>query len=139
MIKDHLAKISNCHLAHSDLHSLEHPEVIEMAKNADLAVNYFKSGIPADDIEEEDMCDWYPDFMDKEHLPSYTSPRLLGKLHRKCNRFWNVTMNIVNENQYSKTPIDPVYDIYGWEEYRDEAAGLYKTYNSEIEVKSLLL
>uniref|UniRef100_A0A914Z9Q3 RNA-dependent RNA polymerase n=1 Tax=Panagrolaimus superbus TaxID=310955 RepID=A0A914Z9Q3_9BILA len=133
MMNDHLAKISNCHLAHSDLHSLEHPDVIEMAKNADLAVNYFKSGVAADDIDKDDMCDWYPDFMDKLHLPTYTSPRLLGRLYRKCDRFWNITQNIINENLFSKAPIDPIYDIEGWEEYKVEAVGLYKTYNSEIE------
>uniref|UniRef100_A0A914PGQ7 RNA-dependent RNA polymerase n=1 Tax=Panagrolaimus davidi TaxID=227884 RepID=A0A914PGQ7_9BILA len=135
MMKDYLAKISNCHLAHSDLHSLEHPKVVEMAKNADLAVNYFKSGVPADDISNEDMCDWYPNFMDKNHLPSYTSPRLLGRLHQKCDRFWNVVTNIVNENKCSKALIDPVYDVNGWEEYKDDAIKLYKAYNSEIEVR----
>ena len=134
MLQDLLATISNCHLAHSDLHGLEHPDVVKMAENADYAVNYNKSGVPADKIEPDDFCDWYPDFMDKDHLPSYVSPRLLGSLHRKCDRFWNLCMNILNEKRGSKAMMDATINYPGFERYKEDAKGLYKSYYSEIEV-----
>jgi hypothetical protein len=64
-----------------------------------MAVDFPKTGYPAADLErkwtpaddpnEEDLppekAERWPDFMMKNHEPSYVSPRLVGQLYRYSN------------------------------------------------------
>ncbi|KAJ3023398.1 hypothetical protein HKX48_003315 [Thoreauomyces humboldtii] len=78
---DRLGQIANSHLAWADLEGPDSYQCRELASKNSIAVDFNKSGIPAD-FPRELSPRKYPDFMDKHNKPSYKSDKVLGKLFR---------------------------------------------------------
>ena len=84
MKNDQLGQICSWHVANADLHPLgvKSPVCIELAMQASIAVDYPKTGVPAEK-QREWMPQSYPDFMKKSDKVSHMSQKVLGKLFRE--------------------------------------------------------
>ncbi|MCL7028409.1 hypothetical protein MKW94_007148 [Papaver nudicaule] len=84
MINDSLGVIANAHLAFADKEPLmaESDQCIELAKLFSVAVDFPKTGVPAE-IPPQLRVTTYPDFMEKLDKPNYISHRVIGRLFRQ--------------------------------------------------------
>ncbi|KAE9548457.1 hypothetical protein FO519_008332 [Halicephalobus sp. NKZ332] len=126
MSMDLIGIIANAHLANSDLYGLNSEICSKIAKKQMTAVDFAKTEIPPEKPER------YPDFMDKDYLPSYESPRLLGILHRKISKFYN-TISVILSHEEEKPPLDRNVDFPGWEKYKSVAFTLHEKYANELD------
>lgn len=77
---DMLGQIANAHLAWTDILSPASEQCIELAHLHSVAVDFAKTGVPADMIFDLRPGQW-PDFMGKPEK-SYVSKKILGRLFR---------------------------------------------------------
>ena len=100
---NNLEKLSNFHLNHITIQHPNHEDVERIALKADTAVNYFKSGYPADEITPNEFPVFHPVFMGKRHEPAYTSSHILCQLHRRCDTFFNLMSNALKQSQLKRS------------------------------------
>jgi len=80
--QDSIGRVASAHLVMADLTSIYNPMCMEIAKKCSAAVDFPKTGVPADPLTEDEIPRLYPDYMQKEHQRMYKSRRLLGQIYR---------------------------------------------------------
>ncbi|ORY94518.1 RNA dependent RNA polymerase-domain-containing protein [Syncephalastrum racemosum] len=130
-VHDNLGAIANCHLAYAD----ERPEegvrreiCIELAKLHSAAVDFPKTGIPAE-FPEEWRIKKFPDYMEKFDKASYPSQHILGQIYRSIDaeRFEGYREHLVHETSY-----DMRFRVEGMETYIHEARSLKEMYDQDV-------
>lgn len=122
---DQLGTIANAHLAHVD----QKPEGVRselcvlLAYIFSMAVDFPKTGfIP--DFPKEARVEAWPDFMQKRSLPSYASPKIMGKLFRKAKSiFFSSSLS-----GQTSIRVNPAFLVPGYEALIDEARTMYHVY-----------
>lgn len=140
MSMDLIGQIANAHLANSDFYGLQSEICTNIAKKQVTAVDFAKTGSAPESLTGSwrsgvppEKPERHPDFMGKDHLPAYESPRLLGIIHRKIAKFYNRITAILNSIE-ENPPLDPNIDTPGWEMYGNTAYELYEKYSNELDV-----
>lgn len=82
MKNDNLPTIAHAHLALADFlnEGVKAPKCLQLAALHSMAVDYLKTGVPAQLTRELRPSQW-PHFMEKEHQKQYQSRKILGKLY----------------------------------------------------------
>lgn len=80
---NNLEQLSTTHLAHLTLHDPLHQDCEKLARKADKAVNFFKSGLEAEELDEHERPGFWPKFMRKRHEPEFVNSHILCELHEK--------------------------------------------------------
>uniref|UniRef100_A0A915BR60 RNA-directed RNA polymerase n=1 Tax=Parascaris univalens TaxID=6257 RepID=A0A915BR60_PARUN len=88
--QDSIGRMSNAHLIMSDRLGLFHEICDGIARKCSIAVDFPKSGQPAEPLSSFEQSDIIPDFMQKSFRPSYRSHRLVGQLYRKVKKVENI-------------------------------------------------
>ncbi|KHN85827.1 putative RNA-dependent RNA polymerase 1 [Toxocara canis] len=88
--QDSIGRMSNAHLIMSDRLGLFHEICDGIARKCSIAVDFPKSGEPAEPLSPLEQSDVVPDFMQKSFKPSYRSNRLIGQLYRKVKKVENI-------------------------------------------------
>lgn len=119
MVNDWLGVIANAHLVFADRGELkaESPECLQLAELFSIAVDYPKTGIPAQ-IPQSLWVSEYPDFMEKPDKPSYESTQVIGKLYRQVKE---VPSYAINEKGFTCDMATNSYD-------RDMEFGTFTNY-----------
>ncbi|KAI3946193.1 hypothetical protein MKW98_008786 [Papaver atlanticum] len=123
MINDSLGVITNTHTAFADKELLkaESEECIELAKLFSIAVDFHKTGVPAE-IPPHLRVKEYPDFMEKLDRPTYESKRVIGKLFRQVKDIAPHTSHIKSFTlEVAKKLYDTDMEVDGFEDYLDDA------------------
>uniref|UniRef100_A0A7E4WA67 RNA-directed RNA polymerase n=1 Tax=Panagrellus redivivus TaxID=6233 RepID=A0A7E4WA67_PANRE len=139
LLNDSIGVVANAHLANSDLFGLDSDVCQRIARKQIAAVDFAKSGIPMVPLENRwkgknppEKIERTPDFMPKPRLPFYQSNRLLGRVHRKIQRFVESVSAFIDMGD--DTPaVDKYVHVDGWEEYESEAIARYARYQEEIQ------
>lgn len=80
--QDSIGQVSNAHLAYADKEGLFSDRAMGIAVKCSMAVDFPKTGVPAESLNEDERPYKWPDFFEKYHQPMYRSQRLVGKLYR---------------------------------------------------------
>ncbi|VDK50544.1 unnamed protein product [Anisakis simplex] len=88
--QDSIGRMSNAHLIMSDRLGLFDEICDGIARKCSIAVDFPKSGEPAEPLTSYEQSDVVPDFMQKSFKPSYRSNRLIGQLYRKVKKVENI-------------------------------------------------
>ncbi|RZC80987.1 hypothetical protein C5167_043569 [Papaver somniferum] len=123
MINDSLGVIANTHTAFADKEQLkaESKECIELAKLFSIAVDFPKTGVPAE-IPPHLRVKEYPDFMEKLDRPTYESKRVMGKLFRQVKDIAPHTNHIKSFTlEVARKSYDADMEVDGFEDYLDDA------------------
>lgn len=119
MINDTLGFISTAHLVLADRepNKARSPKCIELAKLHSMAVDFAKTGAPA-----EMPCDLkpreYPDFMERLDKPMYVSNGVLGKLYRATvDSAVKETSSFVWPEKLPQATYDPDLEVDGFEAF----------------------
>ncbi|KAI3907578.1 hypothetical protein MKW98_016222 [Papaver atlanticum] len=123
MINDSLGVIANTHTAFADKEQLkaESEECIELAKLFSIAVDFPKTGVPAE-IPPHLRVKEYPDFMEKLDRPTYESKRVIGKLFRQVKDIASHTSHIKSFTlEVAKKLYDTDMEVDGFEKYLKDA------------------
>lgn len=80
ILEDKVGLLCNAHLVLADQYGLYHDHCIVVAGQCSVAVDFAKTGVPADQAKHRVFK--YPDYMQKTEKPTYKSKKLLGQLHR---------------------------------------------------------
>ncbi|OVA04184.1 RNA-dependent RNA polymerase [Macleaya cordata] len=123
MINDSLGIIANTHTAFADKELLkaESDECIELAKLFSIAVDFPKTGVPAE-IPPHLRVKEYPDFMEKLDKPTYESKRVIGKLFREVKDIAPHTSNVKSfTREVARKSYDPDMEVDGFRDYLDDA------------------
>ncbi|CAI5441415.1 unnamed protein product [Caenorhabditis angaria] len=84
--QDSIGRMSNAHLAFADYNGLFHEHCHSIALKCSVAVDFPKSGVPAEPLASYEQCDVTPDYMMSGGKPMYYSTRLNGQLYRKARK-----------------------------------------------------
>lgn len=87
-----LGRITNLHIMYADRKGIFSEEALYYAGKAAKAVDYPKTGKRVSDNELEKPNQW-PDFLEKNYMPSYESPGIIGKLYRQMSHFIGKTLD----------------------------------------------
>ncbi|ERM99496.1 hypothetical protein AMTRI_Chr10g230970 [Amborella trichopoda] len=135
MINDNLGAISNAHLVLADREKSKarSPKCIELAKLHSMAVDFAKTGAPAE-MPRSLMLKEYPDFMERGEKSTYASPGILGKLYRLAKEASNSqSFELVS----SKNVALPFYDTNllakGFEEFIELAVKHKEAYGQKLQ------
>ncbi|MCL7025086.1 hypothetical protein MKW94_007557 [Papaver nudicaule] len=123
MINDSLGVIANTHTAFADKEQLmaESEQCIELAKLFSIAVDFPKTGVPAE-IPPHLRVKEYPDFMEKLDRPTYESKRVIGKLFRQVKDIAPHTSHIKSFTlEVAKKLYDTDMEVDGFDDYLDDA------------------
>lgn len=101
LLQDNVGRVSIAHLVAADRRGIFHPTCMSIAAKCSTAVDFPKTGKPADLLTDDEKPYKYPDFLQNEHYPMYRSDRLLGDLFRYFvgGMFFRVTIVIVGDLQ----------------------------------------
>ncbi|KAI9291041.1 RdRP-domain-containing protein, partial [Neoconidiobolus thromboides FSU 785] len=126
ILNDNLGAIANSHLALSDArhNGVYDTDCLTLAQRHSRAVDFPKTGIPAD-LENELRAKEFPDFMQKEDKPMYTSKKLLGKLYR--------SLTFGSFSPTNSFDLNPILRVEGYETYIASAIRNKAAYDSAIE------
>ncbi|XP_055944235.1 uncharacterized protein LOC129975227 [Argiope bruennichi] len=126
---DAIGKIAYAHLAFADKHSIAHPTCLKIAKKHSFAVDFAKTGY-FERLNEHEIPDLFPDFMDKFWQKKYKSKKALGKMFRICKDF--ESENEEYSLRYSDIQIDSSLIVDGWEKYEEAAISSRNAYNTVL-------
>lgn len=120
--QDSIGRMSNAHLIMADRRGLFDDVSDEIARKCSIAVDFPKSGEPADPLAPHEQCDIVPDYIYSSVKPMYRSPRLNGQLFRKAKKVEEVlelaeNTESVFENDVDQTLVPSGVDLFE----RDEA------------------
>lgn len=104
--QDSIGRMSNAHLVYADLHGLFHENCHSIALKCAVAVDFPKSGVPAEPLTSFEQCDVTPDYMMSGGKPMYYSARLNGQLHRKARK----VEEVLEENESRESIFEGEYD-----------------------------
>ncbi|EGT41395.1 CBN-RRF-3 protein [Caenorhabditis brenneri] len=115
--QDSIGRMSNAHLTYADLHGLFHENCRNIALKCAVAVDFPKSGVPAEPLASFEQCEMTPDYMATGGKPMYYSPRLNGQLHRKARKVEEVleeyeTRGSIFEGEYDKIICPDDADVF---------------------------
>ncbi|KAK0409122.1 hypothetical protein QR680_004350 [Steinernema hermaphroditum] len=82
--QDSIGRMSNAHLVMADKLGLFDEICNSIARKCSVAVDFPKSGQPAEPLHIDEQCADSPDYMKSSTKPSYLSKRLVGQLYRKA-------------------------------------------------------
>ncbi|KAI6241159.1 RNA-directed RNA polymerase [Aphelenchoides fujianensis] len=103
--QDAIGRVSNAHLIAADKRGIYHPVCESIAAKCSIAVDFPKTGEPADPLTDLERFNDTPDFMTVGHRSSYRSKRLLGKLFRKA-RVLEQMLEVVSSESEVETKAD---------------------------------
>jgi RNA-dependent RNA polymerase len=131
---DRLGQIASAHQAHADLKGIYAPECLTLASLHSTAVDFAKTGVPAD-FPRELRPQQFPDFMGKNRKISYKSEKVLGKLFHECQGSASEFRDDVKfETHGSNEEIDGILcmDPIVTAEFKEEAERLCLEYNLNL-------
>ncbi|XP_043696161.1 probable RNA-dependent RNA polymerase 1 [Telopea speciosissima] len=133
IVNESLGIISNAHLVFADKepNKAESDECIELAKLSSIAVDFPKTGVPAE-IPAYLRVNEYPDFMEKLDKPTYESTRVIGKLFREIKDKASDTSFITFTQEVAKKSYDPDMEVDGFEDYIADAYHYKGEYDSKL-------
>jgi RNA-dependent RNA polymerase len=124
---DALGLIAVSHKIHADIHQkgVRADICVELARLHSLAVDFPKTGVPADYDPKRYYVQSYPDFLNIRNKPSYESQKALGKLYRDIRTMhFNPTFNFeVNET----------FIVKGYDEYVADAKIVKAGFDFELQ------
>ncbi|OMO98990.1 RNA-dependent RNA polymerase, eukaryotic-type [Corchorus capsularis] len=138
IVNDSLGIIANAHTVFADRESTKamSSKCIELAKLFSIAVDFPKTGVPAE-IPQELRVKEYPDFMEKPDKPTYKSYSVIGKLFREVKDLAPTECSI---NSFTRERLRSVYDhdmeVDGYEDYIDDA--FYHKSNYDYKLGNLM-
>ncbi|KAI6223774.1 RNA-directed RNA polymerase [Aphelenchoides fujianensis] len=103
--QDTIGRVSNAHLIAADKCGIYHPVCESIAAKCSIAVDFPKTGEPADPLTDSERFNETPDFMAVGQRFSYKSKRLLGKLFRKA-RVLEQMLEVVSSESEVETKAD---------------------------------
>ncbi|XP_061371833.1 probable RNA-dependent RNA polymerase 1 [Gastrolobium bilobum] len=134
IVKDSLGIVATAHtvFADRDPEKAMSPSCIELAKLHSVAVDFAKTGVPAE-IPQHLRVEEYPDFMEKLDKPSYQSNSIIGKLYREVK-------NVAKQNSiikpFTRRVARQLYDhdmeIDGFEKYTTIAYEYKNMYDCKL-------
>lgn len=122
IVNDSLGIISNAYTVFADKEPLtaESQKCIELAKLFSAAVDFPKTGVPAE-IPQELQVSEYPDFMAKGNKPTYISKGIIGKLYRNVKNVPNTNKNNTFTEEVAEQSFDDDMLVPGYKDYLNEA------------------
>ena len=90
MKENNLEALSNVLQAHSVLHDCNHAGYQNVARKADTAVNFFKSGLAAGRLEQNERPEIWPRIMGKRHEPAFKNSHILMEVHENADTFYHL-------------------------------------------------
>ncbi|KAL2347793.1 hypothetical protein Fmac_001793 [Flemingia macrophylla] len=134
IVKDRLGIVASAHtvFADKDPERAMSPACIELAKLHSIAVDFAKSGVPAE-IPQHLRVEEYPDFMEKPEKPSYQSNSIIGKLYREVK---NVAQHKALTKPFTRRVAKQSYDhdmeIDGFKKYAATASEYKNMYDFKL-------
>uniref|UniRef100_M8BB58 RNA-dependent RNA polymerase n=1 Tax=Aegilops tauschii TaxID=37682 RepID=M8BB58_AEGTA len=131
IVNESLGIIANAHVVFADRESLkaESTQCIKLAELFSIAVDYPKTGVPAQ-IPPELHVKEYPDFMEKLDRVTYVSEGVIGKLYREIKkqspRIEHFTKDVARRSYDSDLIVD------GYQDYIDEAVWMKGEYDFKL-------
>ncbi|KAI4165201.1 MAG: hypothetical protein LQ342_001069 [Letrouitia transgressa] len=119
MKNDNLPTIAHAHLALADFldEGVKAPKCLQLAALHSMAVDYLKTGVPAQLTRELRPSQW-PHFMEKEHQKQYHSRKILGKLYDEVELVgfepaYTLTFDsrILSAYQLDQSILDDAYEV----------------------------
>ncbi|KAK7310134.1 hypothetical protein RJT34_07433 [Clitoria ternatea] len=135
LVKDKLGIIASAHtvFADKDPEKAMSPSCIELAKLHSIAVDFAKSGMPAE-IPAHLRVEEYPDFMEKPDKPSYQSNSIIGKLYREVKNV--AQQKILTTKPFTRKVARQSYDhdlmVEGFDKYTTIACEYKKMYDFKL-------
>ncbi|PUZ47542.1 hypothetical protein GQ55_7G174000 [Panicum hallii var. hallii] len=132
MINDALGVISTAHLIHADRDPLKarSPECLQLAALHSMAVDFAKSGAPAE-MPRALRPREFPDFLERWEKPMYISNGVLGKLYRAALRHAENAEALLPEAPPS-CAYDPDLECPGFHDFLDAAEEHYEAYAERL-------
>ncbi|KAI6181423.1 RNA-directed RNA polymerase [Aphelenchoides besseyi] len=96
--QDAIGRVSNAHLIAADKCGIYDPICERIAAKCSIAVDFPKTGQPADPLDEAERFHETPDFMGANRA-TYQSQRLLGKLFRKARVLEEILEVVSSESE----------------------------------------
>ncbi|XP_073011077.1 probable RNA-dependent RNA polymerase 1 [Typha latifolia] len=134
IVNDSLGIIANAHTVFADKDPLgaESEACIELAKLFSVAVDFPKTGVPAE-IPTHLHVKEYPDFMEKLDKTTYESKGVIGKLYReiKGNTFQPGCIKHFTK-EVARQTYDPDMEVSGFEDHVNEAFWFKEEYDFKL-------
>ncbi|KAJ1425330.1 RNA-dependent RNA polymerase, eukaryotic-type [Sesbania bispinosa] len=134
IVKDSLGIVASAHtvFADRDPEKAMSPSCIELAKLHSVAVDFAKSGVPAE-VPQHLRVEQYPDFMEKPDKPSYQSNSIIGKLYHDVKK---VALQKSLTKPFTRKAARQLYDhdmeIDGFEKYTTIACEYKHMYDCKL-------
>ncbi|KAL6726949.1 hypothetical protein Aduo_008872 [Ancylostoma duodenale] len=106
--QDSIGRMSNAHLILADRKGLFDDVCNGIARKCAIAVDFPKSGEPAEPLTVHEQSDIVPDYMFSVIKPMYRSPRLNGQLYRKAKKVEEVLDMAELTTSIFENDVDPV-------------------------------
>uniref|UniRef100_A0A0R3RH91 RNA-dependent RNA polymerase n=1 Tax=Elaeophora elaphi TaxID=1147741 RepID=A0A0R3RH91_9BILA len=142
--QDSIGSISNAFLVNADLYGITSEICINIAKKHSKAVDFPKTGSAPAPLTRQwtlgkdgnmlppERAERWPDFMCKNHEPSYISSRLVGQLYRRI-RLLDDALNLTAAMEGSLPIVsDPYLEYPDWERYQNIAQAELDSYHAHI-------
>ncbi|XP_006647856.1 probable RNA-dependent RNA polymerase 1 [Oryza brachyantha] len=131
IVNESLGIIANAHVVFADKEDLkaESSPCIELAKLFSIAVDFPKTGVPAQ-IRPELHVKEYPDFMEKLDKATYESKGVIGKLYREIKKHTPHIKHFTIDVARRSYDTDLIVD--GYEDYITEAMALKEEYDFKL-------
>uniref|UniRef100_A0A8R1TZT7 RNA-directed RNA polymerase n=1 Tax=Onchocerca volvulus TaxID=6282 RepID=A0A8R1TZT7_ONCVO len=142
--QDSIGAIANAFLVNSDIFGITSDVCISIAEKHSQSVDFPKTGRPPKPL----LKDWgtredgkimpperpehWPDFMCKNHEPSYVSTRLVGQLFRRIRLVHDVLTITSASEEHSQVTVDFLLEYNGWESYEENAKSNLLVYSAHI-------
>ncbi|XVE74535.1 hypothetical protein DITRI_Ditri12bG0024800 [Diplodiscus trichospermus] len=133
IINDNMGIISNAHTVFADREPLKAMSTpcIELAKLFSIAVDFPKTGIPAQ-IPHRLRPQEYPDFMEKHDKFTYESESVIGRLYREVKSIsTDVTVKHFTK-EVAEQCYDPDMEVDGFQAYVNDALYHKRMYDNKL-------
>uniref|UniRef100_A0A915C5Y6 RNA-directed RNA polymerase n=2 Tax=Parascaris univalens TaxID=6257 RepID=A0A915C5Y6_PARUN len=142
--QDSIGSIANAFLVNADLYGITSEICENIAKKHSQAVDFPKTGDAPEPLTKvwtigkggsfvpPERSERWPDFMCKNHEPSYISPRLVGQLYRRIRLVDDVLTLTSALDEVTELELDPMLQYPGWEKYAENARTELDSYNAHI-------
>ncbi|CAJ0597907.1 unnamed protein product [Cylicocyclus nassatus] len=121
--QDSIGRMSNAHLILADRKGLFDEVCNGIARKCAIAVDFPKSGEPAEPLTVHEQSDIVPDYMFSVVKPMYRSPRLNGQIYRKAKKVEEVLDMAELTTSVFEQDVDQILCPPGFDPFRgDESA-----------------